>query len=395
MMRYIRHALFVTVALIAAPGAALAQSDIRLSADANAGVGYSNNPFSVATGNSGSALAEIKIEPRLRVVDEHSEITLSGTGDYQRYLRRYGDSFDWGGALDYSATPAEHVKTNLGVRYSSSIVGRGAFTSGATDPALPDPPIVSGTDIALFGTRDRVDTLRGNGDVTYAISARDTFAAGAYYVRSRYTQFGAIGDYDGYGGSLGYSRQVDEHLQLGLQGSAARYDYVGAPGDSTIYSAQLAFNATLGPRWTASGALGMTFIDANVGASTTSLSGNVRLCQSSARGNFCIYARRAALPTGITGVQNETSVGASYSYKLSERGRITASADYTRNGNGQSLNVGQNEYLRGSLGYDRVLSQRIHLFVQGQYRGIFGGPVKIGADYGGKVGLAIRFGDTR
>jgi hypothetical protein len=395
MKRYIPHSLLATVALFAAPDAAFAQSDIRVSADANAGIGYSNNPFTQTTGDTGSIVAEVRVAPQIKLIDEHSTITFSGSAQYQRYLRRYGDSLDWGGALGYSGTPAEHVKANLNVSYASSIVGGSSFDPGLTDPSLPNPPIVSGTDIALFGTRDRVRTLRGNGDLTFALSARDTLAGGAYYIRSRYSQFGAIGDYDGYGGSLSFSRQVSEYLQLGLQGSVARYDYAGALGDSMIYSTQIAFSATLAPRWKADGSFGVTFVDANVGNSSTSLSGNLRLCRSSARGDFCLYARRAALPTGVTGVQNETSVGANYSYKVSERGTITASADYTRNGNNQPFIVGQNEYLRGSLGYERVVKERIRFSVRGQYREIFGGTVKRAPDYGGQLGIAIRLGDTR
>jgi hypothetical protein len=391
----VRLLSLLSASLIALPGVAYAQSDVRLSADATANIGYSSNPFSVATGDAGSGLAQIQVSPQLKVVNEHSVFTLSGTAEYQRYFRLYGDSENYAAGLDYSGTPGAHVKTHLNLHYDNAIIGGHDFASGVVDPNAPTEPVNSGTDIALFGTRDRRQTLDANGDLSFALSARDTIATSAYYVRSRYSLFGAVGNYDGYGGSAGYSRQVSEHLQLGAQGSVARYDYTGLLGDSTIYSARAAFTATLGPRWKLDGALGVSFVDTSTGSSSTSLSGNLNLCRTTVRTNFCLTALRAVLPTGITGTQTETAVNANYSYKVTERGTIFATAGYTRNGNDQLLIVGQNEYLRASLGYERVVRERVRVIVTGQYRKIFGGLVDREADYGGQLGLAVRFGDHR
>ncbi|MDB5581803.1 MAG: hypothetical protein JWR80_6979 [Bradyrhizobium sp.] len=393
--RQARLGLLASISLVALPGAAHAQSDVRLSADATANIGYSANPFSEATGNTGSGFAEIKVSPQAQVVNEHSIFTLSGVAQYQRYFRRYGDSNEYGGGLDYSGTPGEHVKTHLNFHYDSSIVGRNDLTSGPVDTTLPDLPGDSGTDISLFGTRDRRRTLRGSGDVSFVLSARDTFAVSAYYIRARYGQFALQGNYDSYGGATGYSRQVTEHLQVGVQGSVARYNYLGSLGDATIYSPQLSFSATLGARWKADGAIGASFVDRSASGRTTTISGNLRLCRASERSNFCLIARRAVLPTGITGTQTVTSGGATYSYKVSERGTVSAGVDYTRNGNNQLTAFGQNEYLRGSVGYEHVLKERVRIIMSGQYREIFGGIVDRGTDYGGKLGVAVRLGDTR
>ncbi|MDB5577982.1 MAG: hypothetical protein JWR80_3158 [Bradyrhizobium sp.] len=390
-----RFWLLAPLSFAVLPGVAHAQADVRVSADARADIGYSANPFSEPSGDTGSGYAEIQVSPQVKLVDEHSIFTLSGTAQYHRYFRRYGDSGDYGAGLDYSGTPGEHVKTHLNVKYDSSIIGRSDLISGVIDPALPDPPVTSGTDISLFGTRDRRQTLRGSGDMSIVLSARDSLAVSGYYIRSRYSQFGALGNNDAYGGSAGYSRQVTEHLQVGAQGSVARYNYTGLLGDSTVYSTQLVFSATLGPRWKADGAVGVSFVNMPTGGNSTSLSGNLRLCRLSTRSNFCLTARRAVLPTGITGTQNETSVGANYSYKVSERGTIFGAADYTKNGYSQLSAFGQNEYLRGSLGYEHVLRERVRIIMSGQYRQIFGGIVDRGTDYGGQFGIAVRLGDNR
>jgi hypothetical protein len=387
--------LLTPLSLAAFPGLAHAQADVRVSADASANIGYSANPFSEAGSDTGSGFAQVQATPQVKLVDEHSTFTLSGLAQYERYFRRYGDSFDYGAGLDYRGTPGEHVKTHLNVRYDSTIVGSNDLVSGVVDTTLPVEPVLSGTDISLFGTRDRRRALRASGDVNFDLSARDAIAASAYYFQSRYKQFGTLGDNDAYGGSVGYSRQVSEHLQLGAQGTVSRYNYAGLLGDSTVYSAQAAFSAKLGPRWTADGAIGASFVSTSTGPNSTAFSGNLRLCRVTTRSNFCLTALRAVLPTGITGTQNETSAGATYSHKISERGTVFSAVNYTRNGNNQLGIPSQNEYLRGSLGYDHVVRERVHVIMSGQYRKVYGSPVARGADYGGQLGIAVRLGDRR
>ena len=392
---HIRLLKSLPMVLIAVPGIANAQGEVRYGADASASVGYSTNPFSEPTNNTGSALTEIQFSPRISLVNEHSVFTLSGTGQYQRYFRRYGNSYSYGTGLDYSGRPSERIKSHLYIRYDSSVIGGSDFASGPIDPTLPVIPVLSGPDILLFGTRDRRRTLRGGGDVTYALSARDQLGASAYYISSRYSRFGALGNNDGYGGSLGYSRQLTEHLQLGGQMAIARYDYQGSLGSTTVLSPQLSFSATLGPRWKADGALGMSFVNSSNGGTGTSLSGNLRLCRATLRSSLCLAAQRAVLPTGLSGTQNVTSADVSYSYKVSERGTIRASAGYTSNANNQLLIASQNQYVRGSIAYEHVLRERLRLIVSTQYRQVFGGLVDRSADVGGRVGIAVRLGDIR
>jgi len=74
---------------------------------------------------------------------------------------------------------------------------------------------------------------------------------------------------------------------------------------------------------------------------------------------------------------------------------LFSAVDYTRNGNSQLGFATRNEYLRGSLGYDHLLRERVHVIMSGQYRKIYGGVVARGADYGGQLGIAVRLGDRR
>ena len=377
------------------PAIAFGQSETRISADASANVGYSSNPFSDVGTDTGSGVAQIRVSPKIKILTERTILILSGDVDYQRYFRRYTDSADFGTGVDYAATPSERLKTHLNLRFDSAIVGRNQFSNGPIDPNLPVPPVLAGTDIALFGTHGRRRTFRANGDVSYTLSARDSLSAGAYYVRSRYSQSGgvaALNDYDGFGGSAGYNRAVSAHLQLGAQASVARYQYTSGLSNTTVYSAQGVFVDVLSPHWTASGALGVSFTTGRIGGNKATLSGNLRLCRATDRTSLCLTASRAVLPTGFAGTQTETAVGLDYSYRLSERSRVFASVSYSKNGNSQLLVLGQNEYLRTSAGYDHQLTQRVSLVATARYAKIYGGLLNRRADTGGLLGVAVKVG---
>ncbi|KQS04175.1 hypothetical protein ASG11_07860 [Sphingomonas sp. Leaf357] len=389
----------IAASLSAVPGVALAQSDIRVSADASANIGYSNNPFSETGNDTSSGVADIQITPVVSLVNERSVFTLSGYAQYQQYFRRYDNAQNYSAALNYNGTPTEHITTHLGASFDNSIVGSNNGLNGAFDPTDPTPPPVTGSDLSLFGTRDRRRTFRTDGDATFILSPRDTLTTSAYYVSTRFKNFGLFGDYDGYGGTAAYSRQISDHLQLGGQGSIAKYDYKGPQGDSTIYSVRGSFSTDFGPRWKADGALGVSFVkDASRGGTNSTLSGNLNLCRVAERANLCIKASRSVVPTGVSGTQTETAIGANYSYKLSERGTLFANADYVRNGSNQLLLpglTGRNQYLNASIGYERYVRERVRIITTGRYRDVYGANGNRAADYGGQIGVAIKFGDKK
>lgn len=391
----VRLRLLTACSLLAVPVAAHADDDVRLSAQASATTGYSNNPFSETTGNTGSGFAQVEVQPRITYQTNRNVFTLDGLVQYQQYFRRYDSSEDYQVRLDYRGTPSEHVATHLNLGYDNSVIGGfDSFSTSVADPSVPQTPIVSGTDIALFGTRDRRQTLSANGDIAVALSALDNVNASAFVIDTRYRDSGALNDYDGYGGSLGYARQVSEHVQLGLRGSAARYDYKGLLSDSNVYSGQVTLAMALSERWKLDGALGVSFVDtSDTGGAKASVSGNLNLCHTGDRATLCLTARRAVLPTGLTGTQEETSAGGSYRYRVTEHGTLSFAADYTNNGSNQLVLA--SEYLRGSVTFEQALTKRLRLIATSYYREIFGGAANQASDFGGQIGFAVNIGDHR
>ena len=370
------------------PSVAWAGEDVSVSAVSSANIGYSSNPFSEAGSNTGSGFAQIRVAPEIAMASEKNTLILSGMAQYQRYFEHYGDTYGYDGELDYKGKPSVRLQTHLNLKYDSSIIGQNNYdVNGSSGPVL------SGSDLSLFGTRDRRQTSQANGDVNFVLSAHDTLTASAYYVQTRYDSLYAVGDYDGYGGSVGYSRQISARLQLGVQGAASHYTYRFVPGgDTTVYSPQLSFADVLTAYWKLEGAVGASFIDRGTGGHKVSFSGNIDLCHSTTRSDFCLTARRAVLPTGSSGSQNETLAGMRYSYKLSSRDSISTNVDYTKNSGILAFDVLSSSYLRGSAGYRRSLSERIDLTATAKYAHILDNSLNRSADYGGLLGVSVKLG---
>jgi hypothetical protein len=389
-----RHLILAGV-LSTLPGVAYAQDNIQLSADTSANIGYSTNPFTEVNGDKGSGVIDVQVRPRATLVTEHSTFTLSGSAQYQKYFRRYDDAQNYLVGLDYNGRPSERLTTHLGATYDSSIIGSTNQFNGAFDPTQPIVPPIIGSDLALFGTRDRRQTLRVDGDFNYTLSARDSITPSAYYVRTRYNRF-SQGNYDGYGGTLAYSRQISERLRIGAQGTVAKYDYEGLLGDSTVYTIRGTGSYTFSPRWKVDGAVGVSFVNEDVRGSRATLSGNINLCRLEELSNICIALSRSVVPSGIAGTQTETSIGVNYSNRISERGTIFANANYSKNGNNNPLLLfGSNEYFSASAGYERSINERLRITTTGRYRDVFGVGGNRAADYGGQIGVAYKIGDTK
>jgi hypothetical protein len=387
-------------ALFILPQMAWADDEIRASTDVTASTGWSSNPFAEVGKDLGSAYVEVNVRPTVSLVNEHSVIALNGLFDYQHYFRDYSDSLDYGAGLDYTGTPAARLTTHADVRYDSSIIGGYEALSPVVNPAQPQPPVTTGPDLALVGSKVRRRTLSFAGDVGYTLSEYDSVTANAYYSESRYGGAVKTSNYDNYGGGLGYSRRVTAHLQLGVQGSVSRYVYQGLLGNSQVYSVQATFKDQLSDRWSVNGAVGVSFSDQTLGGKQTDLTGNLQLCRLSLRATLCVFASDAVLPTGGAGTVDSKSAGANYSYQLSEHSRIGLSGQYSHNDQPIDRLIADgaryaNSYVTLSGSYDRTLRPRVHLIAATHFRKIMGNLGDSPADFGGSLGILVRFGDDR
>lgn len=378
-----------------APGLAHAQDNVRSSVDVTPAVGYSTNPFSGLGSNVDSGLATINIAPRIEIRGERSTLALTGAADFTEYSRRFQGSSAYRTALDYSMQPGERWKTRIGLNADSSILG--AFDAAIYNPAAPG--VSQPNDVGVFGNRDRRTSFGASGDFTNQMSDRSTLTGSAFVTAARYRNFPQLSNYDAYGYQFGYSRALSEYVQLGAQGAISFYDYRGQANQTRVASLNGSATVRVNQFWTLDATAGATFIRGGSLASTrqTSFSGSAHMCYKAEQSRFCLDASRSAQPTGYSGVQYVTGVGASYSRKLSEADSISVDGGYSHQGSSSfAILPGlAADYARASVGYSRRLGERLNLRLTGTYRDIFGGGVDRRADIGARIGLSYRLGDLQ
>lgn len=374
-----------------APTLAHAQSETRISGDVYAGVGYSANPYGGVSGGSaqGSVYVQTGIRPKVEIKTQNSTFALAGDVQIQQYTHRYGTVDNYNVQLSYDGKPSEHLTTQLQLAYSNSRAGI-LSSSLFTDPGDTDP---TGTDIGLLGTGTRKQRYSAQGGLGFQPSDRDKINVTAYFVASRY---GVVtGNYDLYGGSIDYLRRLSSHAQIGIHADTSFTYYQGGAGNTKVYSLQASGTLDLSEAWKLSARLGGSALDRNSGGLDIAFSGNISACHKGGRTEFCLVANRATLPSAVTGTRVQTSVEANYKRRLTEHTNLTARVGYTdAELNGPLLNI-PNRYLLSSVGLDRTVSKRVVLSSSLFYRSIFGSNGTRGDDYGGQIGVVLKFGDLQ
>lgn len=408
--------------------------ETRASADVTAGFGYANNPFA-GQGGSGSTFAQVGVSPEVRIVNERRAIVIGADVFHQEYFSDFPSNTTIAARADYSNRLTEATSVHGQVGYTSALLGTFGFGGlagipGGTlnpivNPPVLDPsgvgagvglanpgigaPIVPGVEVGAFGAGRRQRTFTANGDFSSAISSRTSLTGNAFYVNSRFggganaIPLGALGNYDGYGSGLGVSRRLSEFSTAGVQGSVAAYNYEQGQSDTRVYSIQGTFSTRLSTLWSLDAVLGASFIDQQLGGTSTTLSGNVNLCRRGERSNTCIQAARTVLPTGFAGTQTQSSAGISWQAQVGENQNLSAGATYvsldTPEGSLTTLPGGfgslDNQYALANVGYSRAVGRRLRLSPSVYYRKVFGGAFQRADDYGGQVSLSYRLGDLR
>lgn len=419
--------MFLCAGAAAAWSGAARADETRASADVSAGVGYSNNPFA-GTGSSGSGFGQVGVSPQLRVLNEHRTVTVGGDLFYQDYFNDYRSTASYQAYADYADRLSETTSVHARAGYQSARLGTfgfgglGGAVGGTLDPVVGPPvldpagvgagfglvnpglglPLVPGAEVGAFGAGQRQRTFTANADFSSALTARDTLTGSAFFIDSRFSgarglpAFGVLGDYYGYGSTLGVSRRLSERTSAGFQVSAASYDYDSAANDSRVYSLQGTLSTRLSEYWSLDAALGVSYLDQQTGGNDATLSGNANLCRRGERSSTCIQVSRQVLPTGFAGTRTQTSAGLSWAMQVGQYDNLSLAASYVdlSGGNG-SLGALANQYALANAGYTRTLGRRLRLSPSVYYRKVFGGGVRRNDDYGGQVSLAYRLGDLR
>jgi hypothetical protein len=383
--------IFASVTSAILPDVAYAETQGSVAASAT--TSYDSNPFLFAGADTETASFRLEMAPRITYDDERSRITLAGTAQHVEYARRYKSAQNFGLdlATKYRVTPLLEVTANAAIGSSISNSDAPLFS-----PDLQPNPDV---DVTLTGTRQRRTNFRVGSGLSYQISALDEIRWGttANFVRS--SGRGALNEYNLVTQNLGYARTVNENLTLGVgvTGSLSDFRYIRF-GDAEILSPQIAIEARLSPRidLQASGGATVTRINVATGKrSATGASGSATLCYTGPRTKSCFYGQRQATPTGFGGLRNLTSLGGSYSWRVSATDSFSAAGNYGYAS--EPLLGGQRaiKYLYVSGRYERRFRDNLVGFASTGYSDNSDASVPRKASVRASIGLTYRFGANR
>ncbi|WP_395334444.1 hypothetical protein WBP06_23405 [Novosphingobium sp. BL-8H] len=140
--------------------------------------------------------------------------------------------------------------------------------------------------------------------------------------------------------------------------------------DPHAWTAQLTAERRMGHGWRAQIALGATRTSQlnNLGqrqGSGVQFAGNTLLCHEPGHVSACITASVQPVISSYGGIRRETAVGASLNWRLTERGTLTANADYRRSP--QSAPAADIDTMRLAARYDYRLNGQVVLFAGPEY----------------------------
>lgn len=389
----------VPVALSALLSSAAALADPRVGAIVGVRGGYSTNPYSSNTGDSGSGTITGNISPKI-VFDAPTGTTqISGDITHTEFSRTYS------GATDYSvyATTKQQITPRIsidgGANYSSQF--RNALFPSANPndpPGAPDDPIILDPSGAAT-LAQRVRSYGGNLGASITLSPLDSLNLYAQYsaVKFKSGESQIATSYDTTAGGFSYMRTINPTTSIGAGLNVSRSNYYHSRfGDGTQISPSFILNTRFSARLSLNVSLGLTFSDTDLlvgSARRTSFSGSGTLCHTGERSSFCLDGSRSISPTAISGISTVTSVGLSYRYQLSGRDSFNLGASYSSASRIYGDFRERYDYASGTAGYQRRLTDRLSANASVAYSDSYRTTFSRKANIWGTIGISYRLGD--
>lgn len=377
-----------------------AQAQIGSEVAVTASTAYDSNPFLAFGGDTDVASFRLELAPSVYRTDGISSIRVSGRVEHVEYMRLYDSTQNLSANVSASHRVNERVEVNANLLISSNVsttdfVGP---VGGGGEFAPDDLPLPVENDITLLGDRQRRNQAAVDVSLRYTPSEFDEVRWSSSVRANRYGST-RLEDSDYASQRLAYSRRLNSGLTVGGSIDASSSNFKdGRIGDAKTISPQLSVSAMLGARLQASGSFGLAFTrtELAVGRDTsTTFAGNAALCYKGTRSNFCINGLRQVLPSAIGGVRKQTSVGTTYSVRLSERETIQLGGSYSTASAPLAGVGGDFESVRSYARYERQLNERTRLFASAGYSDTSDDLGVRRSNIQGAVGITFRFGSTR
>lgn len=345
---------------IAAPATA---QPIQVNAVLSSEMGYITNPFLAPGVTKGSIYASASVAPHLSYETARSVTNLDASYNRATYLHDFGYTDSGYIALLRTDHLTQFVSNAFSARYQTS------NTATISDPTAIIDPLAIGR---------RTKTISASDQVQWQLGANDQLVYGAQVSHVTYgnnRSSGVLGRpsaYTQYAANAGYNHTLDARTTVGAQVSVSTSHSKLYPSSRTIQPS-LTAKRQLSAAWTIDGHVGMVFstIEGPVSRSTTSLGIGANLCGTYPLTHICLKVTRDTQPSGYGPLRTTSSISLELMRTLDEHSRLTASAQYSRNGSGNFGALG-NTIVRNakvaqlSVGYDRDLTQRVSVGVDGR-----------------------------
>ena len=391
--------LFVAGAAVlfsACPVAAQTGSDVSVTAS----TAYDSNPFLAFGNDTETASFRLELAPSVYRSDGISSLKVSGRVEHVEYMRRYDSTQNLSANVAASHRISERLDATANFSISSSVSTTdfvGPIGVG-DEVGSDDLPLPIDNDITLLGDRQRRNQAAADATLRYTPSEFDEIR---WSSSARANRYGAarLQDSDYASQRLAYSRRINDGFMIGGLVDASISNFRDTRlGDARTLSPQLSVSALLGARLQASGSFGVAFTRTNlaVGRDTsTTFAGNATLCHKGSLSNFCVNGSRQVLPSAIGGVRKQTSAGATYSLRLSERETVQLGGSYSVASAPLAGAGGDFESIRGYARYERLLNERTRLFASAGYSDTSDDLGARRSNIQGAVGIVFKFGNTR
>lgn len=391
--------LFVVGAAVlfaACPAAAQTGSDVSVTAS----TAYDSNPFLAFGNDTETASFRLELAPSVYRSDGISSLKVSGRVEHVEYMRRYDSAQNLSANVAASHRFSERLDATANFSISSSVSTTdfvGPIGVG-DEVGSGDLPLPIDNDITLLGDRQRRNQAAADATLRYTPSEFDEIR---WSSSARANRYGAarLQDSDYASQRLAYSRRINDGFMIGGLVDASISNFRDTRvGDARTLSPQLSVSALLGARLQASGSFGVAFTRTNlaVGRDTsTTFAGNATLCHKGSLSNFCVNGSRQVLPSAIGGVRKQTSAGATYSLRLSERETVQLGGSYSVASAPLAGAGGDFESIRGYARYERLLNERTRLFASAGYSDTSDDLGARRSNIQGAVGIVFKFGNTR
>jgi hypothetical protein len=393
-----------------------AQASTTENVTVSAGGGFDSNPFQGVNPDSEVASFRLELAPSISHNNGRTEVTLAAQATHIEYFGKYRATQNVGANLAVQHSVNERTEISAAVSASTSIasseVGFISGNVGQLSPASsasqvtpvspantvvfagPATPIVD--DITLSGRQTRRNSASAQVSVSHQITDYDLLRWSSSATLQRYPRSNGLGELNFVAQQLDYTRKINSKLELGAATEVSYGDFRYTRfSDALAVSLQLTAKGRLNNMFEYSGRLGTTFSRINLlqgNQKYVTLSGDATLCYQQSWNSLCVYGQRELVPTAIGGMRTQTSIGTSFSTRLTSIDTLQTSVSYLKASAPLTGGLSKLESYRMFGRLERRLNKKMHAFVSAAYSTNDSPEIARRSNFQGLFGIAYSFG---